>query len=215
MFAGNGDVAVVLRETAPATPAERRFMKCAWYQRWLTAYADDELVGWRAVWMHRHLAGCAHCVAALAKLRRVRQLVASQKPLFVGQLDDAQFWPQLRQQLQAPDTAAESGGFPLLSWFPGRRFALATVTASLVVATVVGGWLTLAPNGGWRLAGELPLLPPVGGSKVEFKDLKYAKHVWAGEVRFDKPDVDIPVIWVNGLTVAENELDSPNNSEGL
>ena len=190
-------------------------MMCAWYQRWLTAYADDELAGWRGVWLHRHLAGCAHCVSELGKLRRVRHLVASQKSIHLSTLDDTLFWPQLRERLQTTGDTAEPRGIPLVGWFPGRRLALVSAAASLLVVAVIGGWLTFAPGGGLRLADDLPLLPPLGGGKVEFKDLKFAKHIWAGEVRFDKPDVDIPVIWVNGLAVAENELDSPNNSEGL
>ena len=188
---------------------------CGWYQRWLTAYADDELAGWRAVWLHRHLAGCAHCVAELGKLRRVRHLIASQKSLFIGKLDDARFWPQLRARLQIAENTTEPRGISLVGLFPKQRLALVSVTASLLVTAMIGGWLTFAPGGGLQPAGDLPLLPPLGGGKVEFKDLKYARHIWAGEVRFSKPDVDIPVIWVNGLTVAENELNSPNNSEGL
>ena len=190
-------------------------MMCRWYQRGLTAYADDELAGWRAVWLHRHLTGCAHCRADLGQLHRIRQWVAGQKPALLNQLDDTQFWPQLRQRLQTAGDAREIREVSLMGWFPGRRLVLVSIAASLLVTAMLAGWQTFAPDGGMRLTGDLPLLPPLGGGKVEFKDLKYAKNLWAGEVRFDKSDVDIPVIWVNGLTVAENEVESPSTGEGM
>ena len=191
-------------------------MKCPWYQRWLTAYADDELAGWRAMWLHRHLVGCEHCAEELGKLRRMRHWIASQKSACIGKLDDTLFLQKLRVRLQNTEPAGESRGLSLFGSFSTRRLAFAAVAVSLLVTAVIGGRLVFSPGGGMQLAGELPLLPPLGGSKVEFKDLKVAKHLWAGEVRFSKPDVDIPVIWVNGLTVAETEIDSPaNNGEGL
>jgi hypothetical protein len=175
-------------------------MNCAWYQRWLLASVDDELTGWRDFLLRRHLAGCARCNAESAELRRVRELVAEQKVRYVAPLDDRLFWQQLRPRLQSPPFPdAEPRGVAFFGLFPARQLAFAAVAVALLVAVLIGVRSIRVGSDSLQLAAEAPLLPPPGGGKVEFSDLKHTKGISASVVRFNKPDVDIAVIWVDGL----------------
>ncbi|MBI5393852.1 MAG: hypothetical protein HZA91_00995, partial [Verrucomicrobia bacterium] len=49
------------------------------------------------------------------------------------------------------------------------------------------------------------LLAPPGATRVSFSDTKAASDTSADPVKFDKPDVDIHVLWVSGLPYLEKE----------
>lgn len=199
-------------------------MNCKWYQRWLVASADDELRGWRAALLQRHVAGCARCAAALKELHRIRDLVASQKAVYASKLDDEMFWQKLRANIQAPPGEAPDGnlvfayssrrnggtldegephGLALFGMFTTQQLAVAAVAAAVLVLAFVGFWLIWAPGRGGQLATELPLLPPPGQNQVQFNEVQHAKGVVARAVRFDEPGVDIPVIVVTGMAPME------------
>lgn len=191
-------------------------MKCAWYQRWLTRSADDELTGWRDALLRRHLAGCGRCVADLKELRQIRELVAGQKAHYAGKLDDSLFWQQLRARLQKPRQpedmieveADELAGIAFFGLFPARRLAWSAVAVALLVAALVGVQVLRVPQDG-GLAFEVPLLPPVGEGRVHFTEVKSTKGMWASVVKFDKPDTDIAVIWVDGMPYMGRDLKHP------
>lgn len=194
-------------------------MNCAWYERWLTASADDELAGWRAALLRRHLAGCPRCTAEITQLRRVRELVASQKERYVAQLDDRLFWQQLRGRLQTPPTASafqqedepqEPAGVAFFGMFPASRLAWSAVAVALFAATLLGLHLVRAPQGD-QLALDIPLLPPPGQGRVHFTEVKSTKGLWAGVMKFDESDAAIPVIWVDGMPYMGKELKHPSN----
>ncbi|MCX6907167.1 MAG: zf-HC2 domain-containing protein [Verrucomicrobia bacterium] len=205
-------------------------MNCAWYERWLTASADDELTGWRDGLLRRHLAGCTRCALELAELRRVRELVAGQKAHYVANLDDQFFWQRLRTQLQtAPQPEPEPEGELVMAYsshqkgeprepagvafwglFPTRWLAWGVVAVALVAVTLISVHLTRAPQNG-LLVDHVPLLPPPGQSQVHFTEVKSAKGLWAGVMKFDEPDTAIPVIWVDGMPYMGKELNHPSN----
>jgi anti-sigma factor RsiW len=205
-------------------------MKCAWYQRWLMASADDELTGWREALLRRHLAGCARCTAELAELRQIRELVAGEKEHYVSKLDDQYFWTRLRAQLQAPqEPEAEPEGAMVMAYssrqkkgpeepagvafwgvFPARWLAWSALAVALVAVALIGVHLTRAPQNG-LLADHVPLLPPPGESQVHFSDVKSGKGTWASVVKFDQPDVDIAVIWVDGMPYLGKDLKHPDD----
>lgn len=207
-------------------------MNCAWYQQWLTASADDELTGWRDALLRRHLAGCSRCNAELADLRRIRELVAEQKSLYVGNLDDQFFWTRLRAQLRAPQQAepepdgelvmayssrrkqesSEPAGVVFWGMFPTRWLAWGSLAVGVLVAVLVGIHLTRTAQD-IPLAFDVPLLPPPGESQVHFSEVQSAKGTWASVVKFDQPDVDIAVIWVDGMPYMGKNLD--RTSDGL
>lgn len=201
-------------------------MKCVWYQRWLTASADDELIGWRAVLLRRHLAGCTRCAAELAELRRVRELVAGQKAHYVGKLDDTFFWPQLRARLQTPqqpepepagdlvmayscrqkkEPCEPAGGVAFSGVFPTHWLAWSALAAALLVAALIGVLGTRALQDR-SVVCDMPLLPPSGKSYVQFTEVKSTGGTRASVVKFDKPDVDIVVIKIDGLPPMGKEL---------
>lgn len=204
-------------------------MKCAWYQRWLIASADDELSGWRDALLRRHLAGCVRCATELVELRRVRELVAGQKTHYVAELDDQFFWQRLRPQLETPPQAESDGelvmayscrqkkelrepaGVAFFGVFSARRLAWGAVVVGLLVVTLIGIHLTRTPKTN-QLAVDIPLLPPPGQSCVHFTEVESTKGTWASVVKFDKPDVDIAVIWVDGLPDMGKDL-KPANDE--
>lgn len=173
-------------------------MKCHWYQRWITASADDELRGWRAAWLRSHVSACPHCASDLAQLRRLRELVASRKTDYMATLDNRQFWQQLRPRLTATANAEEPRGVAFFGHFPTSRLAFAAATIAILIAVIIGVRLNHDSHTSSAWAMEVPPLAPPGASKVEFSDVKSTPDIWAGVVRFDQPDVDITVIWVNG-----------------
>ncbi|MFA6560788.1 MAG: zf-HC2 domain-containing protein [Verrucomicrobiia bacterium] len=205
-------------------------MKCAWYQRWLTASADDELIGWRDALLRRHLAGCVRCTAELAELRRVRELVAGQKAHYVANLDDQFFWQRLRSQLQTPPQPEpgpdgelvmaysyrqkkelrEPSGVAFWGLFPTRWLAWGAVVVALVAATLIGVHLTRAPQDS-SLGAHVPLLPPPGQGSVHFTEVKSTKDTWASVVKFDQPDMNIAVIWVDGMPYMGKDLKHPSD----
>jgi Putative zinc-finger len=181
--------------------AEKGVMKCEWYQRWLTVSADDELTGWRAALLRRHLSLCADCTLQLAGLRRIRQFVAGQKAHYLASLDDRYFWQQLHAQLQGPQagnlrarSGVESSRPFSMHWV--ARAAVAAV--ALLVALAGVQVFRSSPN--HQLAFDLPLLPPLGKNRVEFAELASVRGTSASVVKFDRPDTDIAVIWVDGLS---------------
>ena len=195
-------------------------MNCEWYQRWLTASADNELAGWRNTLLQRHLSMCADCSVKLTQLKRLRELVASQKAHYVAGLDDQNFWDQLRSQLPVrpiqhaqaqpdfePDgemVMAYSGhrpakdALPPARGFSMRHLAWGAVAAGTLAAIVAGVCIFHAPQDG-QIALDIPMLPPAGQNRVEFADVTSAKDTWATVVKYDKADMDIAVIWVDGL----------------
>lgn len=200
-------------------------MKCEWYQRWLTASADDELAGWRAALLRRHLSMCADCSVQLAGLRRLRQLVASQKDRYVAGLDDRNFWEQLLPQLQVrplqhpqPQPGFDPDGELVMAYSSHRpvkeprpssenasfgRFpmrGLIWIVAAATVVALVAGFCVIRAMQSNQVALDIPLLPPPGQNRVEFAEITSAKDTWAGVVKLDKPDTDIAVIWVDGLS---------------
>ena len=198
-------------------------MKCAWYQRWLTVSADDELTGWRDALLRRHLAGCVRCTAELAELRRVRELVAGQKAQYVAKLDDQFFWQRLRAQLQSPPQPELDGELVMAyscrqkkelsepavaaCWglFPARWLAWGAVAAALLVAALIGVCVTRALQDR-QFSFDVPLLPPPGQGSVQFTEVKSTEGTQASVVKFDKPDVDIVVIRIDGLPHMGKEL---------
>lgn len=200
-------------------------MKCAWYQRWLTASADDELTGWRDAMLRRHLAGCARCAAELAELRQIRELVAGQKAHYVGKLDDQFFWQRLRARLQTPQQAEsepdgelvmayssrqkkeqrEPSGVVLGGLLPTRWLAWGTLAVALLAAALIGVCVTRALQDR-QFSFDVPLLPPPGQGSVQFTEVKSTEGTQASVVKFDKPDVDIVVIRIDGLPHMGKEL---------
>jgi anti-sigma factor RsiW len=197
-------------------------MNCGFFQRWLMASADGELAGWRAAWLRSHTARCAACATQLAELRRLRGLIASRKTEYAGGQDTEMFWQKLRAHLQtAPEPGndeelvlaysqraaphapeSEPEGVALFGRFTTRQLAFAAVGAAVVAAVVIG---LLLPKAGSEQAAELPLLAPAGATAVSFSDTKSTPDTSADPVKFDKPDVDIHVIWVSGLPYLEKE----------
>lgn len=200
-------------------------MNCGFFQRWLMASADGELAGWRAAWLHAHTSGCAPCARQLAELRRLRDLVASRKTEYAASQDTEMFWQKLRAHLQttpepgndeelvlaysqramtyAPETEPE--GVALFGRFTTRQLAFAAVGAAVATAVLIG---FLLPQRSSETVAELPLLAPPGATTVSFSDTKSAPETSADPVKFDKPDVDIHVIWVSGLPYIEKEKTS-------
>lgn len=201
-------------------------MKCAWYQRWLTASADEELAGWRAALLRRHLAGCTRCAAELAELRRIRELVAGQKAHYVGKLDDTFFWQQLRARLQTPqqpepepdgelvmayscrqkkEPCEPAGGVAFWGVFPTHCLAWSALAVALLVAALIGvlGARAFQER---QLVCDLPLVPPSGQSCVQVTEIKSTEGTRASVVKFDQPDVDIVVIKIDGLPPMGKEL---------
>ena len=207
--------------TGGAMGPEESVMTCEWYQRWLIASADDELVGWRDALLRRHISMCAQCSIELAELRRVRELVAGQKAHYIANLDDQDFWQQLRPHLQMPETQPtpqlepdgelvmayshrqpknlrEPVGKSFFGLFSMHWMAWGAVAAVLVVTTLTGVQV-LRSSRHDQVAIDIPLLPPPGQNRVDFTEVKSTKDIWASVVKFDKPDTDIAVIWVDGL----------------
>ena len=178
-------------------------MSCRLYERWLTASADGELGGWRAALLRSHVAGCKACSQELAGLRQVRELVASRKPDYAGRQDEGMFWQRLRAGMERVDRAPVAEGVAFFGSFPTRWLAIGAATAAVVLTLSIG----IRFSGGPQPAqtAELPLLAPPGSARVEFSEVKTELKSWAGVVRFDEPDVDITVIWVNGLPSVEQE----------
>lgn len=193
------------------------------------ASADGELAGWRAAWLRSHTAGCAACAKDLAELRRLRGLVASRKTAYVASQDTEMFWQKLRAHLRtAPEPGndaelvlaysqraaphvpeSEPEGVALLGRFTTRQLAFVAVGAAVIAAVVIG---LLLPRTKSEESANLPLLAPPGATSVSFSDTKSAAETSADPVKFDKPDVDIHVIWVSGLPYLEKE--KPNGPPG-
>ena len=200
-------------------------MNCGFFQRWLMASADGELAGWRAAWLRSHTTGCAACTKNLAELRQLRDLVASRKTDYASHQDPQLFWQKLRAHLQsepqpgndaemvlaysqraaphAPESEPE--GVALFGRFTTRQLALAAVGAAVAVAVLIG---LLLPKDDRDKVAELPLLAPPGAGSVSFTNIKSTADTSADPVKFDKPDVDIHVIWVSGLPYLEKEKTS-------
>jgi anti-sigma factor RsiW len=200
-------------------------MNCGFFQRWLMASADGELAGWRAAWLRSHTAGCAACAKHLAELRQLRDLVASRKTDYAFHQDSQLFWQKLRAHLQSepqPGNDAElvlaysqrtvthtpesePEGVALFGRFTTRQLAFAAVGVAVAAAVLIG---VLLPKGGGDQVAELPLLAPPGAGSVSFSNIKSTADTSADPVKFDKPDVDIHVIWVSGLPYLEKEKTS-------
>ena len=185
--------------------------------------ADDELAGWRDALLRRHLSMCAGCSIQLAELRRIRHLVAGQKAHYVAHLDDQNFWQRLRPLLQSPGTQSQqpqpemepdgelvmaysrrqpaeqrvSSKTASFGWFPMRRLACGMAAATVVAIVAVVCVISAIQSN--QVALDIPLLPPPGQNRVDFAEVSSAKDTWASVVKFDKPDTDIAVIWVDGL----------------
>jgi len=198
-------------------------MNCDFFQRWLMASADGELAGWRAAWLRSHTAGCAACAAQLAELRQLRELVASRRAEYAARQDTELFWQKLRAHLQTvpePGNAeelvlaysqraaegtseTEPQGVALFGRFTTRHLAWAAVGAAVIAVALIG--VLLLPKTGSEQSAELPLLAPPGATAVSFSDTTSVPGTSADPVKFDKPDVDIHVIWVSGLPYLEKE----------
>ena len=164
---------------------------------------------------------CAQCALDLAELRRVRELVADEKAHYVANLDDQDFWQRLRPHLQTPETQQspqlkpdgelvmayshrqtkdlrEPAGKGFFGLFSMHWLAWGAIAAVLLVTTL-SGVQVLRSSRHDQAALDIPLLPPPGQNRVDFTEVKSTKDVWASVVKFDKPDTDIAVIWVDGL----------------
>ncbi len=164
---------------------------------------------------------CAQCSIELSELRRVRELVAGEKAHYIANLDDQDFWQRLRPHLKTPETQpppqlepdgelvmayshrqtkelrapAGKGFFGLFSM---HWMAWGAVAAVLLLAILSGVRVAYSPRHD-QAALDIPLLPPPGQNCVDFTEVKSTKDIWASIVKFDKPDTDIAVIWVDGL----------------
>jgi anti-sigma factor RsiW len=183
--------------------------------------ADDELAGWRLAWLRSHLGTCRHCEGELAQLRRLRGAIAGRKEHYLATMDEPLFWQRLRANLQSspeappdpnlvmafsrrqPALAAalppvESQGFALFGLASTKRLALAATAVAVLAVALLGFWVARGPQSAELSAADIPVLAPAGANRVSFGEVTYKPDIWAGVVRFDKPDVDITVIWVTG-----------------
>ena len=104
---------------------------------WLEAYLDEELEAAQAAELERHLADCAECSAALARLREQKTRLRAEAPYFDA---PAGLERRLRAALRRP--AAQDGGRATARELPWRWMAVA---AALLLAVSVS-WNVLQ----WR-----------------------------------------------------------------
>ena len=190
------------------------------------ASADGELAGWRAAWLRSHLAGCPTCAKDIAELRRLHELVGSRKADYASKQDVQMFWQRLRANLQArseldtaaglvmayshktqvreqaPGVSSKPAGIAIFGTLTIRRLAVVGIGMVVVGAVLVS---VLLPKGARDKVAELPALAPAGAASVSFSETKSTPDMSANPVKFDKPDVDIHVMWVSGLPYLEKE----------
>lgn len=110
-------------------------MVCRWIHDELTAYADGELHGWRALWVRRHLSHCAACgkeaaavAASVAGHRRMLQTLVSADVAADHILD------RVRSDIRAARRVdSETREW---NWIPSKRLVLAAAAACVVVGVL-------------------------------------------------------------------------------
>jgi len=110
-------------------------MVCGWIHDELTAYADGELHGWRALWVRRHLSRCATCAneaaaiaASVAAQRRVLQSLIS------ADVASDRIFDSVRRDIRvARHVESEERQW---AWIPARRLVLAAAAACVIVGVL-------------------------------------------------------------------------------
>jgi anti-sigma factor RsiW len=110
-------------------------MVCRWIHDELTAYADGELHGWRALWVRRHLSHCAACgkeavavAASVAGHRRMLQTLATAEVAVEPILD------RVRRDIRAArHIDSDARGW---SWMRSKKLVLAAAAACVVVGVL-------------------------------------------------------------------------------
>lgn len=109
----------------------------------LSAFADDELRGWRRWRVRRHLQQCPLCVVEYRQLQHVRKLVRRNLAP-VAMSDTAElFWSKVRRDIERTATIVQpqSPVSAWAAWWDRQQWRVATVAAA---AVVLAGWLWMS-----------------------------------------------------------------------
>jgi len=116
-------------------------MNCEQAQPLLDAYLDGELEPEKKAQVEQHIAGCAECAAALARLRRLQELFIAKAPHYPAP-------PELRNKILAGLEAEKRRRFMALARLPWL------CAGALLILSICLAWPHFFPNRESRVAHQ-------------------------------------------------------------